>query len=231
MNETSTTANAQGSGMRSGGMRRMLVRSMTTTRGSEASFQSSWPCPTSMQYTRRAPRWSRQSVKPPVEAPTSTATRSFTSSPKVTSACANLIPPRETKGMGSPRRRSAACAPTKSPALSTGRSPSSTWPARMSALAFSRVGASPCSTSARSARTRPARALVAAGLGAGSASGLRWRAMVREENRLPGVPGCKPDRHKYNPLTRSGGVWGCSSAGRALESHSRGRGFDPHQLH
>ena len=26
-------------------------------------------------------------------------------------------------------------------------------------------------------------------------------------------------------------VRGCSSAGRALESHSRGRGFDPHQLH
>ncbi len=26
-------------------------------------------------------------------------------------------------------------------------------------------------------------------------------------------------------------VWGRSSAGRALESHSRGRGFDPHRLH
>ena len=80
--------------------------------------------------------------------------------------------------MGSPRRRSAACAPTRSPALSTGRSPSSTWPARMSALAFSRVGASPCSTSATSARTRPARALAAAGMGVVLGFGLRWRAMV-----------------------------------------------------
>ena len=26
-------------------------------------------------------------------------------------------------------------------------------------------------------------------------------------------------------------VWGCSSAGRALEWHSRGRRFDPVQLH
>ena len=26
-------------------------------------------------------------------------------------------------------------------------------------------------------------------------------------------------------------AWGRSSAGRALESHSRGRGFDPHRLH
>ena len=26
-------------------------------------------------------------------------------------------------------------------------------------------------------------------------------------------------------------AWGCSSVGRALESHSRGQGFDPPQLH
>ena len=28
-----------------------------------------------------------------------------------------------------------------------------------------------------------------------------------------------------------GAIWGRSSAGRALEWHSRGRGFDPHRLH
>ena len=50
---------------------RRLVRSMTTTRSSSASRGSSWPCPTSSAYSRRAPRRSRTSLKPPVDAPAS----------------------------------------------------------------------------------------------------------------------------------------------------------------
>ena len=30
---------------------------------------------------------------------------------------------------------------------------------------------------------------------------------------------------------RPPGIWGCSSADRALRSHRRGRGFESHQLH
>ena len=48
--------------------------------------------------TASAPRWSRQSVKPPVEAPTSRQRRPPGSTPKASSAFASLIPPRETNG-------------------------------------------------------------------------------------------------------------------------------------
>ncbi len=46
--------------------------------------------------TASAPRCSRQSVKPPVEAPTSSARRPAGSTPKASRALASLIPPRET---------------------------------------------------------------------------------------------------------------------------------------
>ena len=61
---------------------RMLVRSMTVTRSSARSRGCSWPCPTSRAITRRAPRESRQSVNPPVDAPTSRTTSPVTSTPK-----------------------------------------------------------------------------------------------------------------------------------------------------
>ena len=47
--------------------------SITVTRGSLRSFQCSWLWPTSSAITWRAPRCSSTSVKPPVEAPTSSA--------------------------------------------------------------------------------------------------------------------------------------------------------------
>ncbi len=34
-----------------------------------------------------------------------------------------------------------------------------------------------------------------------------------------------------NPSLSASSRWGSSSVGRALESHSRGRGFEPHLLH
>ena len=55
MNETSMTIRSTRSGKRSGGASRMFTRSSTRTRGSEAIFQSSCPCPTSTQVTRAAP--------------------------------------------------------------------------------------------------------------------------------------------------------------------------------
>src|SRR5262249_9783823 len=64
--------------------------------------QSNWPRPTSMATTRAAPRCSRQSVNPPVEAPMSRQTLPPTSIPKWSSAAASFKPPRLTKGIGSP---------------------------------------------------------------------------------------------------------------------------------
>ena len=73
MNETShvTRSGANGSSVSS----RAFVRSSTVTRGSFRSRAWSWPRPTSSAITRAAPRWSRTSVKPPVDAPTSRASR------------------------------------------------------------------------------------------------------------------------------------------------------------
>ena len=74
------------------------VPSRTTTRGSSRSFACSWSRPTSTANTRSAPRASSTSVKPPVEAPISSAMRPLGSRPKASSAAASLRPPRETKG-------------------------------------------------------------------------------------------------------------------------------------
>ena len=85
------------------------------TRGSVRSRQSSCPWPTSSAITLAAPRCSRTSVKPPVDAPTSSARRPVTSIPKTSSACASLTPPRPTYGwsgvdqLDDARRRRPAC--------------------------------------------------------------------------------------------------------------------------
>ena len=50
-----------------------FVRSITTTRGSFRSRQSSMPYPVSIAYTRAAPRCNRQSVNPPALHPRSGA--------------------------------------------------------------------------------------------------------------------------------------------------------------
>ena len=59
-------------------MERAFVRSITVTRSCSRMRQSSSPYATSSAITWAAPRWSRQSVKPPVEAPTSSAMRPST---------------------------------------------------------------------------------------------------------------------------------------------------------
>ena len=69
MNATSTLASETGSGRLVAVRLRAFVRSIETTRESRRSGSASWPRPTSTAYTRRAPRWSRTSVKPPVDAP------------------------------------------------------------------------------------------------------------------------------------------------------------------
>ena len=96
---------------------------------------------------------SRQSVKPPVEAPTSRQDMPAGSTARSASAPASFSPPRETKRLGSPRRRTRDSVFTWVPGLSTGASSTSTWPARISASARLRVGASPSSTRRWSSRS------------------------------------------------------------------------------
>ena len=95
INDASTVANAICSGRVS--TKRALVCSITTTRGSLRSFQCRMPLPTSIAYTFNAPRCNRQSVKPPVDEPTSAQTRPFTLIPNACSAASSFSPPRETK--------------------------------------------------------------------------------------------------------------------------------------
>ena len=73
------------------------MRSITVTRGSERKPPVELPVgDVDGATTCAAPRWSRQSVNPPVEAPTSSAWRPATRCPSASSALASLIPPRET---------------------------------------------------------------------------------------------------------------------------------------
>src|SRR5258706_3587767 len=96
MNETSMVTRSTGPGRSDTCRWRALKCSITTTRGSLRSVQSIWPWPTSSATTRVAPRLRRTSVKPPVEAPMSSASRPSTAMPNVSSACASLRPPRPT---------------------------------------------------------------------------------------------------------------------------------------
>ena len=73
---------------------RALTRSITTTRGSWRSRQWIRPRPTSIAYTFAAPRRSRTSVNPPVEAPMSAQTRPAGSTSKRSSAGASFSAPR-----------------------------------------------------------------------------------------------------------------------------------------
>ena len=79
MNDTSATAPSTTPPIVSTVACRMLVRSSTTTRGSSRSLGWSWPWPTSRATTSAAPRDSRQSVNPPVDAPQSRTRRPPTS--------------------------------------------------------------------------------------------------------------------------------------------------------
>jgi hypothetical protein len=69
--------------------------------------------------TLAAPRRSRTSVKPPVEAPMSSARRPRGSMANVSSACASLTPPRPTYGWSGVASATCASAATGAPALDT----------------------------------------------------------------------------------------------------------------
>ena len=70
---------------------RMSRRSRLVTRGSCRRRWWSWPWPTSTATTEAAPAWSRQSVKPPVEAPASRARRPVGSMSKRSRAARELL--------------------------------------------------------------------------------------------------------------------------------------------
>ena len=95
MNDTSTvTTSAATPGSRA----RMSVRSRLVTRGSDRSRSCSWLRPTSTASTEVAPCCRRQSVKPPVEAPTSRAARPSTSTAKRWRAPCSFSPPAPRTG-------------------------------------------------------------------------------------------------------------------------------------
>ncbi len=75
----------------------ILVLSIHTTLSSLRKVQSSCPYPTSTQYTFLAPYLRRQSVNPPVEAPTSIIVFPLTSIPNSVKAFSSLSPPLLTK--------------------------------------------------------------------------------------------------------------------------------------
>ena len=94
MNDTSAVANVGRNGRSSAVSERALRRSITVTRGSATSRSCSWFRPTSTAATRAAPWASRQSVKPPVEAPTSRHDSPRTSIPNRVRPVSSLSPPR-----------------------------------------------------------------------------------------------------------------------------------------
>src|SRR6185369_7425853 len=98
---------------------------------------------------------SRQSVNPPVEAPTSSARRPATSIWSASSALASLIPPRETNWAGVSMLSSMSCS-TSCPGLDARArpAPTCTWPASTAAAARDREANSPRSASRLSRRTR-----------------------------------------------------------------------------
>src|SRR5574343_1474138 len=101
MKETSPRSNSKPpAGMaspRSAAVRaRQLMPSSDVTAGSARSWLCNWPWPTSTPTTCFAPACSRQSVKPPVDWPTSRQALPATWRPVWASAPASLLPPRET---------------------------------------------------------------------------------------------------------------------------------------
>ena len=132
MNETShvTSTGAYGSGQACG-------RSSARARHTGIVAQTcgwSWPWPTSSAITRAAPCWSRQSVKPPVDAPTSRHPVPATSRPKASSAFASFSPPRETNGGGRATSSSTSSSSCSPPSRAPGRARPGRGPAPARAL-------------------------------------------------------------------------------------------------
>src|SRR5829696_4822636 len=104
--------------------------------------------------TSAAPRWRRQSVKPPVEAPASRARRPATGTGKRSSAASSFSPPRPTKRGPGPTTSTACPGSTRWAGFEAGAPPTSTRPAATASRACSRVGARPRRTSSTSRRRR-----------------------------------------------------------------------------
>ena len=160
MNETSTTARSTGSGSVDG-VERPGVDALHR-HDARVAPEPLGELPVARRRPRRpgvAPRCSRTSVKPPVEAPTSSATRPA-------GIHAERVERREqlVRAAADPRRPPATSIgtsiATRSPLLRSRRAPSPsptrTWPASSSAWARARVSASPRSTRSWSRRIRRA---------------------------------------------------------------------------
>ena len=115
------------------------------TRGSLRSRQSSWPWPTSSAMTSRAPRCSSTSVKPPVDAPMSSALRPVDGDAEHVERVRQLERRRgrHTDGRALVSVHVRRLRPTGVPALRHAWPSTRTWPARISARARSRDGDEP----------------------------------------------------------------------------------------
>ena len=121
MNETSMTARVGfGKTIRAGGAWRESARGSSRA----DSFLNGCRAGRCRRRLRRPwstpPSWRRQSVKPPVEAPTSRQTRPSVAILNESRADLSLSPPRETYGHGSALRKRTAPSAIKSPALPGG---------------------------------------------------------------------------------------------------------------
>ena len=167
MNERSATHRSAGGSIAPASSSRTLVRSITVTRGSLRSDHASWPRPTSIATTCAAPRWSRQSVNPPVDAPTSTARAPVDVDAERVERARELGAAARHERVG-PSARAAttigSAASTWRAAVVAGVPLTETRPAAIASTARARLGASPRRTSSTSRRRRTAqRARWAAG--------------------------------------------------------------------
>ena len=81
-------------------MVRAFVESSIVTLGSRTKRSCSWDFPTSSDTTSAAPCCNTQSVKPPVEAPTSKTRLLVNATLNESNAASSFSPPRETKRAG-----------------------------------------------------------------------------------------------------------------------------------
>ena len=132
----------------------------------------------------RAPRCNRQSVNPPVDAPTSRHTRPDGSTPNASRAPASFSPPRDTNGARSTSVERASRGRPGRPGLRSVRAPSPvptrTRPASSSAWARERVSARPWVTTSWSRRTRLRRSVPPRRDATGRCPARRW-------SRAPGT--------------------------------------------
>ena len=132
----------------------MFVRSTTVTRSSLLIRQCSWPCPTSSAHTLNVPRWRRQSVNPPVDAPTSIARAPLTSMLNACNAASSFLPALLTKGSGFATRCTGSSGATRVEAFGAVLVPTRTRPASMARFASARLSTSLRRTSSASSLRR-----------------------------------------------------------------------------